>query len=121
METFFNSKVSITKLLTLISYHLAMKKIAYFLTVLSVVSLLYCKKDSHATEAVLKNLTGFDGCGWILEIKDNKHLEPENLNDFNVPLKDGQKVLIRYQTTDNDSYCMVGPTVKLLELRVLQN
>ena len=72
------------------------------------------------SNGVLKNLTGLDGCGWVIQLAENgttKKLEPINLGDFNVPLVDGKKVEFSYQKTGSPSICMVGDVVKLTSLK----
>lgn len=65
-------------------------------------------------EGILKNLTGLDGCGWIIQLPDSTKLEPINLEDFDVELEADKKVCIRYhERTDLGSYCMVGKVVEI--------
>lgn len=65
-------------------------------------------------EGILKNLTGLDGCGWIIQLPDSTKLEPINLEDFDVELEVNKKVCIRYhERNDLGSYCMVGKVVEI--------
>ena len=55
-------------------------------------------EDSH--HGILRNLTGLDGCGWIIQLSDSSKLEPINLalliNFVELPEKiPGQAVLPR--------------------------
>jgi hypothetical protein len=81
-----------------------------------------CEKEDLPLKAsgTLKNLTGLDGCGWVVEINENgatKRLEPTNLNDFSVTLTDGQKVRLSYVEKEAASVCMVGPVVQLVTIQ----
>jgi len=76
----------------------------------------------------VRDLTGFDGCRWVLELADGTRLEPEMpylkcgplskefTEDplYNFELRDGQKVRISYVEINRPSICMVGPTVKII-------
>ena len=69
---------------------------------------------ANAVEAKLTDLTGLDGCSWVLELENGKRLEPINLEQFsNIELVDGKKVLVEYQEQNSASVCMVGKTVKI--------
>jgi hypothetical protein len=76
-----------------------------------------CNKCRCDTNGTLKNLTGLDGCGWVIQRSDkNETLEPVNLKDFNVTLQDGKKIKFSYQETEGFSVCMVGKTVKITRI-----
>lgn len=78
-----------------------------------------CEREDeiHCVDAetgILKNLTGLDGCGWIIQLADSTKLEPINLNDFDIELKEDKVVCFRYhERTDLGSYCMVGQIVEI--------
>lgn len=88
-----------------------------------------CKKKNNSVSSelpttsfvagVLKDKTGFDGCGWVIELYSvdqfgNKFLEPINLKSFNIPLIDGLLVNFVYTPkTDIASVCMLGAIVEL--------
>jgi hypothetical protein len=67
-------------------------------------------------EVTLKNLTGVDCCGFVLQRKDNKYLEPNNLQLFITNPKDGDKYWIKYTATPQVSCCMVGNVIAITEL-----
>ena len=72
-------------------------------------------KDSQ--EGVLVNLTEFDGCGWIIQLRNSTRLEPINLNDFDIELVENKSVCIQYQIrTDLASICMVGQIVEITSI-----
>ena len=69
-------------------------------------------KDSQ--QGILRNLTGLDGCGWIIQLFDSTKLEPINLDDFDIELIENKPVCFRYhERSDLGSYCMVGKVVEL--------
>jgi hypothetical protein len=69
-------------------------------------------KDSH--HGILRNLTGLDGCGWIIQLSDSSKLEPINLDDFDIELKENKPVCFQFHERDDlGSYCMVGKVVEL--------
>lgn len=94
-----------------------MKRSLFILSALALLSLAACKKnDAPATcpngvSATFKNLTGLDGCGYVLELADGSRLEVANLDALNLTPQDGMKVRVEYQQTDMASICMVGPIV----------
>lgn len=87
------------------------------------------KPDGCSTPATIRDLTGFDGCRWILELEDGTRLEPQisrfecGTADYangyrrsedplvNFEMVDGKKVMIGYELSSGPSICMVGQTV----------
>ena len=91
-------------------------KISAIAIALSVLTLASCDKKSSCDNAVkgtLKDLTGLDGCGMVIELKNGDKLEPSNLSDFNIELNDGQKVWVEYHSIWAASICMVGEAVEI--------
>jgi len=69
-------------------------------------------------EGTLKDLSGLDGCGWIIELNNNTKLEPINLNLFDLELVENKKVEIKYiKRTDLGSFCMVGQIIEIEEIK----
>ena len=66
-------------------------------------------------EAKVLDLTGLDGCSFVIELKNGQKLEPINLtNEFK---KDKLPVLVKYtEKTDMSSICMVGKMVELTSI-----
>jgi len=64
----------------------------------------------------IRNLTGVDCCGFVLQQKDNKYLEPNNLHLFITNPKDGEKFWIKYTVVPQVSCCMVGYIITITEL-----
>jgi len=63
--------------------------------------------------ATLRDYTGLDGCGWVLE-SGGEVLEPINLESFLDAPEDGMRLEVEYDFAENVfSICMVGPMVVL--------
>ena len=112
-------------------------KEAYFI-IISCLMILSCSEDSISPkeintnrcsiDATVRDYTGLDGCGFVLELKDGTILEPvrtvvcgpppQNIMTLDNPLlnfeKDGKEVLINYEPIQSVSICMVGQTVKII-------
>jgi hypothetical protein len=89
-----------------------MKKFLFIFLTLLITS---CARQ-HCPDGIpvkMKNLTGLDGCGWVLELNDDSILEPINLNEFNVSMVEGKKLFITYEDFPGGSICMVGKMVKI--------
>jgi hypothetical protein len=88
-----------------------------WLSIFSLTIVVSCSKNTTCTSAIkgkIKNLSGLDGCGWVIEA-EGKTFEPLNLNDFDTTLiKNNQKIYFTYQTSPAGSICMVGETIQLL-------
>jgi len=67
-------------------------------------------------DVTIRNLTGLDCCGFVLQQKDNKYLEPNNLHLFITNPKDGEKYWIKYIVAPQASCCMVGYIITITEL-----
>ncbi|TYB78854.1 hypothetical protein [Bizionia myxarmorum] len=68
----------------------------------------------NAIEGKLLNMTGLDGCGWMIELEDGNKLEPINLNSFNISMVEGKKVNLNYtEVNDRAGICMAGKIVEL--------
>jgi len=70
----------------------------------------------NGVKAIFVNMEGLDGCGMMLQLENEKKLEPTNLGSFekNVTIKDGTKVWISYKVADGfASICMAGQLVEL--------
>ena len=84
---------------------------------LTILLLLACNKNkcADAVKAELKDLSGLDGCGFVLELENGNKLEPLNLSDFDIDLNDGKKIWVSYHLTTNmiATTCMVGDIVEI--------
>ncbi|MBK6930242.1 MAG: hypothetical protein IPH12_05020 [Saprospirales bacterium] len=100
-----------------------MKTFRFFLAAFVAFSLLACTKNSNcgdmplcpdAVSATFKNLTGLDGCGYVLQLADGAYLEVVNLSELNLTPADGMKVRVKYSPQSGmASICMVGPIVRV--------
>ena len=101
-----------------------MKKFLKPLFSISLIALLLmaCAKNkcSDSVKGELKDLSGLDGCGFVIELENGNKLEPLNLSDFNIALNDGKKVWISYHLTTNmiATACMV---VDIIEIDSITN
>tara|TARA_B100001093_G_C26303631_1_gene790504 strand:+ start:35 stop:364 length:330 start_codon:yes stop_codon:yes gene_type:complete len=69
-------------------------------------------EDSHSAKLV--NMTGLDGCSWMIELRNGTKLEPTNLNDFSIHLEENKKIWVVYHTaTQMASICMHGEIVTI--------
>ena len=76
-----------------------------------------CNKESdceNSHDAKLVNMTGLDGCSWMIELNNGTKLEPTNLNDFNINLQENQKIwVVYYPAAQSASICMHGEIVTI--------
>lgn len=72
-----------------------------------------CKGSVHV---VVKDLTGLDGCGKVLQLDDGSYLEPQNMNDFNIDYLVGDEYHVTFKEISGGSFCMVG---KIVEIKCL--
>ena len=79
--------------------------------------LISCKKESECENshiAKLVNMTGLDGCSWMIELNNGAKLEPTNLNDFSINLQENKKIWVVYHTAAQmASICMHGEIVTI--------
>ena len=69
---------------------------------------------SDSVKGELKNLTGLDGCSWVLELEDGVRVEPINLEEFDIEKQDGQKIYVSYEIEQGyASICMIGSIVRI--------
>jgi hypothetical protein len=95
-----------------------------------------CDDENGAcsTSAIVRNFTGVDGCGYILELENGTMLEPVKILRCGTPpvtnavgapiagfenlkLWDGMRVMISYEETTDASICMAGPLVRVTCIR----
>jgi hypothetical protein len=108
----------------------------YILLTLLVAAIWSCKKEEVSeaikgcsTTAIVRDLRGLDGCGFVFELTDGKKLQPlrllycgtppipkEQMEDplANFEFVDEKQVKIGYDLVeDQASTCMVGDLVKI--------
>ncbi len=94
-----------------------MQKLGKFIFIILSLVLLgigSCKKTESCDEGVkgtFKNLTGLDGCGWVIELADKSVIEPSNLSEFTIVPEEDKKIWVSYENAPLASICMVGETV----------
>lgn len=85
-----------------------------------------------AQSATVKDLTGLDGCGFVLELADGSRLVPQKLTYIQAPdpeqdpgfyfnFVDGQKVWFDFKAADGVDACMAGQLVFLTCIKVSEN
>ena len=93
------------------------QKILLLNLVVLILAIHSCNKDSeceNSHSAKLVNMTGLDGCSWMIELNNGTKLEPTNLNDFNINLQENQKIWVVYYTAAQlSSICMHGEIVTI--------
>ena len=74
----------------------------------------YTSSCENAVQVTMNNLTGLDGCGWLLTLADGTRLEPINLDSYIATPVEGEKIWASITPrTDLASICMVGPIVEI--------
>ncbi len=73
---------------------------------------VFSKKDS----GILRDMTGLDGCGWIIEAGSEKY-NPGDISAFDITPEEGMKVRFKYRTLTGASTCMNGQLVELTLLK----
>jgi len=101
-----------------------MKTSTIILILMTLMFSMGCQKSKlHTVSGTLKDFTGLSGCDWIIELDEkdkygNKRLEPINLHDFKIKLREGKRVKLRYvERLDLGSFCMVGSIVEIKSIR----
>lgn len=82
----------------------------------TVVLLASCSKNvcENSEKAEFKDLTGLDGCGYVIELSNGDRLEAINLGDFDIEVTDGKKIWVNYHLSSGMvSICMVGEIVEI--------
>lgn len=91
-----------------------MKKLLILFSFVGLISA--CSTDHACSGSVhvkMRNKTGLDGCGWVLQLNDNSYLEAQNLNEFEIEFVEGKDLHVKYEEVDGGSICMVGKIVKI--------
>ena len=88
-----------------------------------------CMESACGFSATVKDLSGLDGCGFVLELPDGSNLIPQKLVYIQAPdpkqdpgyyfnFVDGQKVCFGYRETEGVDICMAGKLVFLTCIKV---
>jgi hypothetical protein len=93
------------------------------INLLFILFLMACDSNQghFGTEAMLIDLTGLDGCGWVFELDSGEKLEPSNLHEFEIELIDSAQYAITYESSLNGSLCMVGDIILLQSIQQISN
>jgi len=66
-------------------------------------------------KGTVRDYTGLDGCGFVIELNTGERLEPALVRDSNFVFHDNQKVWLSYKPCPNFmSICMVGDIVEVM-------
>lgn len=73
--------------------------------------------DINESKGIVKDYTGLDGCGFVIELSDGTKLEPYFI-DSSFALQDGQHVHVKYAILkDHASICMVGYPARIYSIQ----
>jgi hypothetical protein len=89
-----------------------------------IVGLAACEEEERKTPVFLKytcdetgtirDYTGLDGCGFVIELSDGQVLEPLFVDDSTFVFEAGKPISLSYQEVSGyASICMVGPLVHI--------
>lgn len=100
-----------------------MKTIYFLIFTILLISFPSCEKVNPTglgeVEGIVRDYTGLDGCGFIIELVNGDKLEPVEVVDTNFVFMDGQRVLVTYtELTNLSSICMVGIMVRIETIRL---
>jgi hypothetical protein len=97
--------------------------IAYLFVLFAITSISGCQKKTENPAVVpksenllgtIKDYTGLDGCGYVIELDNGEVLEPVIVVDTSFQFIDGKKVALVYTEIDAlASICMVGKIVRI--------
>lgn len=97
-----------------------MKKIIFIIMLLGVTTFTFesCTAGKKAStsctvEGTIKDMTGLDGCGMMIELSDGTKLNPVEYTVKSFDFEDGQQIRFSYEEIDAMNVCMSGQTVKI--------
>lgn len=67
---------------------------------------------------IVKDLTGFDGCGKVILLDNGITLEPVEVPQ-NITLQPNARISVKFRKIERYTACMSGLTVKVIDLRYL--
>ena len=71
-------------------------------------------KDDGRPKGTVKDQSGLDGCKWVIITDEGTKVNPTNIADFNIALRDGMRVYIEYVMLDGVmTTCMSGKVSKI--------
>lgn len=97
----------------MLTYRLLVRNLYAAATVMSVaLTVGQCKQNPCDTFAIVRDQTGLDGCGILLETEKDGLLLPQNFDQLNMAALDGDTVVISYTIVkDAMSICMAENAV----------
>ena len=82
-------------------------------------SLVACLKSNITTsDGIVKDYTGLDGCGLMIDLDSGERLEVVRLPN-NETLISNRKVALKYKIVQRMSNCMAGKTAEIKHLQYL--
>lgn len=67
----------------------------------------------NTVAGTLVDKTGLDGCSMVIQVGDNEFLEPINLNELNIDIREGVQIEFSYDEVDAATICMMGQAVRI--------
>ncbi len=110
-------------------YYHSMEKITAIFPIILLLWCIGCHSNTKLAEGdttsndtmkvgKIVDLTGLGACSWAIELANGQKVEPINFSDFKIELANNKKVKVAYEEMpDMASACMVGPIVKITDLR----
>jgi len=99
----------------------AFKSFPFVILILYTLALSSCNKNCDGMQkATIIDYSWFDGCNYVIQLKDGTLLMPYNLNDFNITLEDNKKIWIKYHVKDTTGMiwlCHCGDVIQIEEIR----
>jgi hypothetical protein len=77
-----------------------------------------CTKTTVCEEGIVKDLTGLDGCGLVIELKNGTALEPCEI-PAGITLIPNKKVCVSWREKPLASICMVGVVAEITSLEYI--
>ena len=71
-------------------------------------------------KATIIDYSGFDGCNYVIQLKDGTLLIPYYLNDFDITLEDNKKIWIKHHVKDMTAIFWLfhcGDVIEIKEIR----
>lgn len=91
----------------------------YLIAMITSCSLIKNKKSNpqcpNQVSGILVDMSGLDGCGWMIQLENQSKLNPTNLEDFNISLENNKNINFSYsENSDLMNVCMAGTIVDII-------
>ena len=97
-------------------------RIKHFIIVLILCVIASCtpktSTEGCTTEGTIRDMTGLDGCGFLIELDNGTKLNPVEYTVKSFNFEDGQHIRFGYEAVDMMNVCMAGQTVKITCLEI---